>query len=87
MVGPAASHTYIGNSQLTLDWSYGKIYLKCNSSPWLTIHLTETNIDEILDESTLPVFRKLQLATIHHPPLCNSPCPLVSMAVRNLSTL
>jgi hypothetical protein len=86
-VGPAASHTYMRDSQLTLDWSYDKVYLKCKGTPWVTIPLTGCNIEELLDESDLIVFRKLQLATIQHKALNNSPYPTVSTAVRNLSTL
>lgn len=86
-VGPAASHTYMGDNQLTLDWSYDKVYLKCNSSPWVTIPLTGCDIEAVLGESDLVVFRKLQLATIQHKDLNNSPYPIVVKAVTNLSSL
>ena len=86
-VGPAASHTYMGDSQLTLDWSYDKVYVKCRSSSWVTIPLTGCNIGEVLDKEDEAIFRKLQLATIQHKSLYNSPYPLVSTAVRNLTNL
>lgn len=86
--GPAASHTYLeadgGESQLTLDWSYNKMYLKEPNTPWITLSLDET---PHLANNTRETLICLLEGTLQQPQLQNSPYPDIATAYTKASQI
>lgn len=89
-IGPAASHTYItdrrGEFQLTLDWSYDKVYFKDPDSPWHTLALdpNRDDLESVRQHQGIDTFKTLIGATVAHPRLVNSPYPEIATAVNQL---